>query len=108
MNSLDKGIKDAVILLNNYGFETFESCESGNGHCMPDPTIKFYGDEFDCIRAYELCLHYHYDVLEVKRVFVKNPLYNLDETKEIGLNWLKPYNEIIFRKNPLNNSILNH
>jgi hypothetical protein len=99
INELDAGIRDAVILLNNYGFDTFESCQGGEGHCMPEPTIKFWGDEFDCIRAYELCSQCGFRVFEVRRVFIKNPLYNLDETKEIGENWIKPYNEIVF-KNP--------
>jgi len=107
IKSLDPGIRDVVILLNHYDFDTFESCEGGNGHSMAEPTIKFWGDEFDCIRAYELCSQYNYRVRSVRRVFIKNPLYDKEEKLEIGQNWVKPYNEIVFKKNPSNNSILN-
>jgi hypothetical protein len=33
-DNLDIKIKDIVIILRKYGFETFESCEGGDGHCF--------------------------------------------------------------------------
>ncbi|MFC2098972.1 hypothetical protein ACFLSP_04420 [Bacteroidota bacterium] len=72
VNELDPGIKDVVILLNEHGFDTFESCESGEGHSMNDTTVCFWGDEFDCIRAYELCEQLGYYVFRVKRVYRKD------------------------------------
>ena len=41
---LDEGIKPYVLILRSKGVETFESCEGGEGHAMPEPTIYFHGD----------------------------------------------------------------
>ncbi len=40
---LDSGIENAVQILAAAGVETFESCEGGNGHSYPEPTIRFHG-----------------------------------------------------------------
>lgn len=40
-NDLDRGIRDAVILLNAGGFRTFTSCEGGRGHAFQQETIGF-------------------------------------------------------------------
>src|SRR5690242_16727855 len=93
---VDEGIRPAVEILNAYGFETFESCEGGKGHAFTEPTVRFYGNEFDCIRAHELCAAHGLNVLAARRVFRKQPLYNSSETKEIGLNWQQPFNELVF------------
>jgi len=97
VKNLDDGIKDAVILLNKFGFKTFESCQGGKGHCYDVPTIRFFGDEFDLIRAYELCMLHSINVYEAKRVYRKTSVY-LDATNgdNIGENWDKPYNELTF------------
>lgn len=54
-NHLDEGIKEAVRILIDNGIETFESCEGGKGHAFPEPTIRFEGDMFDCIRVLDIC-----------------------------------------------------
>lgn len=41
---LDKGIRPYVLALRSGGVETFESCEGGEGHPCPEPTIRFFGD----------------------------------------------------------------
>ena len=38
-NYLDEGIRDAVLLLNEGGFQTFTSCEGGRGHAFQHETI---------------------------------------------------------------------
>ena len=40
---LDLGIKDYVETLAAAGVETFESCEGGESHTFPVPTIRFHG-----------------------------------------------------------------
>jgi hypothetical protein len=95
---VDEGIRPAVQLLNSYGFETYESCEGGTGHAFDEPTVRFYGNEFDCIRAYEVCQAFGLNILNARRVFRKEPLYNKEETQEIGLKWQKPFNELVFLK----------
>lgn len=41
---LDPGIKNAVEILCKAGIETFASCQGGEGHVYPVPTIRFYGE----------------------------------------------------------------
>jgi hypothetical protein len=41
---LDKGICRAVRVLREAGVETFESCQGGEGHAYPEPTVRFHGD----------------------------------------------------------------
>jgi hypothetical protein len=48
---LDDGIKPYVLALNAAGVETFESCEGGDGHALPEPTIRFHGDRAEGFRA---------------------------------------------------------
>ncbi len=94
---IDKGIITAVELLRDYGFETFESCQGGAGHCFEDPTIRFFGSEFDLIRAWEICSLHGMEVFEAKRVYRKVDMYRKNK-KSNGLSWDKPFNEIIFKK----------
>jgi len=100
---LDEGIKDAVIFLRRHGFETFASCQGGKGHCYSEPTVRFFGSEFDLIRAYELCYIQGMNVCQAKRVYWKVPVYS-DVTgvdgNEIGENWDKPFNELTFLIHP--------
>ncbi|MBL7810539.1 MAG: hypothetical protein JNN28_22135 [Saprospiraceae bacterium] len=97
INSLDEGIRDVVVLLNKYGFKTFESCEGGKGHCYDVPTVRFFGDEFDLIRAYELCTIHRMNVAEAKRVYRKTDVYSeVTNGVPIGENWDRPFNELTF------------
>lgn len=99
LDIIDKGIRPAVAILNNHGFTTFESCEGGNGHCFTEPTVRFYGSEFDLLRAYDICRSYGLNVYEAKRVFIKEDVYRGDESKNampIGIAWANPFNELVF------------
>ena len=48
---LDPGIAQAVVTLCNGGIETFESCEGGEGHAYPEPTVRFHGGMGEGFRA---------------------------------------------------------
>lgn len=48
---LDAGIAPMVEALNASGVETFESCEGGEGHAYPEPTVRFHGDQPEGFRA---------------------------------------------------------
>lgn len=48
---LDDGIAHAVMVLRDAGVETFESCEGGDGHCYPEPTVRFHGGRGEGWRA---------------------------------------------------------
>lgn len=103
ISELDTKIRGVVILLNKYGFKTFESCDGGDGHCFDSPTIRFFGDEYDLIRAFELCVElgvkdkYNLIPIEAKRVYRKEDIYEeVQFGKPIGEFWGKPINELVF------------
>ena len=66
---LDKGIKDAVLLLRQYGIETIESCEGGSDHAFSEPTIRFVGGKEEGYRALSVALKYNLRVVELRRVW---------------------------------------
>lgn len=96
---IDPLILPAVKILNEHGFKTFESCQGGEGHAFFEPTIRFEGDEFDIIRACEICRNYGLVVSEGRRIFRQVPIYK-DENSPyavcIGYALDKPFNEITF------------
>jgi hypothetical protein len=51
LNHLDSGIRDAVLLLRENGIETIESCQGGNGHAYPEPTVRFAGGIKACVAS---------------------------------------------------------
>lgn len=53
---IDTGIRRAVEVLNEEGVETFESCGGGQGHCFPEPTVRFHGGQYEGYRALGLAL----------------------------------------------------
>ncbi len=54
---LDPGIQNAVLLLRRAGIETFESCEGGEGHSYPEPTVRFHGHRDEGFRAFAASPH---------------------------------------------------
>lgn len=53
---LDKGIENEVMILNENGIETYESCEGGTGHCYPEPTVRFHGGRCEGFKAIAIAL----------------------------------------------------
>lgn len=73
---LDEGIREAVGILMANGVDTFESCEGksegryhGKEHCFPEPTIRFHGDTFECIRVLDICEQNKLNAYECKYCF---------------------------------------
>lgn len=66
---LDPGIADAVEALRSAGVETFESCEGGDGHAYPEPTIRFHGGQGEGHRALGIALTCQLPVSELRRVW---------------------------------------
>lgn len=66
---LDAGIKNAVLVLREHGIETIESCEGGNGHAYPEPTVRFAGGKEEGYRALSVALKHNLKVLELRRVW---------------------------------------
>ena len=69
LNHLDDGIKDAVLVLRDHGIETIESCQGGQGHVYPEPTVRFVGGKEEGYRALSVALKHNLKVLELRRVW---------------------------------------
>jgi hypothetical protein len=69
LNHLDDGIRQAVLLLREYGVETIESCEGGSGHAYPEPTVRFVGGKAEGYRALSIALQLGLRVSELRRVW---------------------------------------
>ncbi len=85
-NSLESGIKEYVLFLRANGVETFESCEGGPGHSFPEPTIRFYGDKYEGIKATYLCLANEVPLCQIRRTITVN------QDKEVS----SPFWEAVF------------
>jgi len=83
---LDPGIRRAVLIMRREGIETFESCEGGNDHAYPEPTIRFHGNNGEGFKALSIALTYGLPVLAVRRT------YCIVDNEPTG-----PYWEIVFR-----------
>jgi hypothetical protein len=66
---LDSGIRRYVEVLNEEGVETFESCEGGEGHAYPRPTIRFHGDRSEGFRAVAVALQNALPVGDLRRTW---------------------------------------
>lgn len=66
---LDRGISDAVRVLREAEVETFESCEGGEGHAYPEPTVRFHGDSPEGLRALAVAMGAELPVMELRRVW---------------------------------------
>jgi len=53
---LDPGVAPFVDILDEAGIETFESCQGGEGHSFPEPTVRFYGGRGEGFRAIAVAL----------------------------------------------------
>ena len=78
---LDPGIREAVGILRGAGVETFESCEGGEGHCYPEPTIRFHGDSWAGYHAFAAAMQHGLPVSELRHV------YDVIEGQLVGPGW---------------------
>lgn len=75
-------------MLRAGGVETFESCEGGDGHSYPEPTVKFVGGPYAGWLAMSICLANGLPVTTLRRTW--DVLYGNDVTG--------PYWEVVFRQ----------
>jgi hypothetical protein len=66
---LDPGIARIVETLNGAQVETFESCQGGLGHAYPEPTVRFYGDKGEGLRALAVAMSADLPVQALRRVW---------------------------------------
>lgn len=69
IKGLDSKIEPYVAALREANIETFESCQGGEGHPYPVPTIRFNGDVSEGWRALAVALQRQLPVAELKRVW---------------------------------------
>ena len=66
---LDSGIAAYVHALLDAGVETFESCEGGDGHAYPEPTVRFHGDRAEGFRALSVAQRNGLPVASLRRAW---------------------------------------
>lgn len=66
---LDAGIARAVHIVNEANVFTYESCEGGEGHAFPEPTVRFSGNRSEAFRALAALLDYGLRVFEMRHVW---------------------------------------
>lgn len=71
-SQIDAGIVRHVETLRAAGVETFESCQGGDGHCYPQPTVRFFGDRSEGFRALAAAMQSDLKVVELRRVWPIN------------------------------------
>lgn len=66
---LDPGIEHIVKMLRAGGVETIESCQGGEGHSYPEPTVCFCGGASEGFRALAWALEHGLRVNGLRRVW---------------------------------------
>ena len=84
---LDSGIKPYVETLVAAGIETYESCQGGEGHAFPEPTIRFHGGSAEGFRALSVALQHGLPVSSLRRVWVLNDREPTGPTWELTFTW---------------------
>lgn len=67
--AVDPLIAPIVRVLLENGVETFESCQGGEGHAYPEPTVRFYGERGAGFRALAVAMEHGLRVLHLRRVW---------------------------------------
>lgn len=82
---LDDGIANAVHILREAGIETVESCDGGEGHPFPEPTVRIAGGPGEGFRAYGVAVRAGLKPRAVSRI------WTVDDGELTG-----PYWDLIF------------
>jgi hypothetical protein len=66
---LDWGIAGYVRTLWENGVETYQSCQGGDGHSFPEPTIQFTGSSAAGYRAFQIAKDHALPVQSIRRAW---------------------------------------
>ena len=77
----DAGIAHAVAVLRRENVETYESCEGGEGHSFPEPTVCFHGTRAEGFRALAVAMRARLPVWELRRV------WRVENGEPVGPHW---------------------
>jgi hypothetical protein len=93
--TLDPGIAPYVDILDAAGVETFESCQGGDGHCFPEPTVRFYGERSEGFRALAVAVQRELPVRTLRRY------WRVDSAGEpSGPNWEMTFRPVAASRSP--------
>lgn len=67
--AIDSGIRRYVLILRAQGVETFESCQGGEGHAFPEPTVRFHGNRVEGYRAFTAAMNYGLPVAALRQAY---------------------------------------
>lgn len=81
MGELDPGIAGYVEVLVMHGVETFESCQGGEGHCFPEPTIRLSGQRPAGFRALSVAQDHAMPVSALRRC------WSIEDGEPTGPHW---------------------
>jgi hypothetical protein len=84
---IDPGIAREVRVLWENGVETFESCEGGQGHTFPEPTVRFFGDHAEGFRALSIALRAGLRVSALRRY------WQVEHGEPVGPHWEMTFEE---------------
>lgn len=79
--SIDADIRREVRALWEHGVETHESCQGGQGHPFPEPTVRFLGDKSEGARALGIALQNGLRVTSLRR------FWNIIDGEPVGPYW---------------------
>ncbi len=83
---IDSGIAREVQVLQDSGVETVESCQGGQGHPFPEPTVRFAGDKSEGLRALGVALQNGLRVTALRRV------WTIIDGEAVGPIWEMTFN----------------
>ena len=86
LRAVDPGIRGFMRLMLAGDFETYESCEGGEGHAYPEPTIRFHGNRGEGFRAFAWLMTHGVAPSSIRRI------WEVIEGEPVGPEW-----EITFR-----------
>ena len=78
---IDPGIRPVVSALLRDGIRTTESCEGGEGHSFPEPTVRFEGLYSEGFKALGTALYNGLPVVDLRRV------WHMQDGELIGPEW---------------------
>jgi hypothetical protein len=80
-SKIDPGIEHELRILRQHGIETIESCQGGQGHPFPEPTIRFNGNRAEGFKALGIALQNGLKVTELRRV------WSVQDGEPVGPQW---------------------
>lgn len=78
---IDAGIAREVRVLWENGIETTESCQGGQGHPFPEPTVRFAGGQAEGFKALAIARENGLKVTALRRV------WTIIDGEPVGPDW---------------------